>query len=312
MNPTLSLVLKILACGAFGLAVMLIVVGVYYLTRGVRLEAGASTMVSMRRNDMRQRALRKSALWRLLLPWIQLFSALLVRFDLASLREYVSEPYARAGYPGGLDDDEVVALGFILGLGIAAFIAFSTWVFVGGLWMAIGVAGIPIGYIVLVSNLKTRAHLREIQILQGLPYLLDLLVLMLRSGTSLRLALTRVVADYDDHPIGVEFGQVLAEIEVGAVRVDAFKRMSDRLKIQDVTSLTDSIVQSEELGWPLAETLERLADRLSAERILRAQAAAGAAGVLVMLPSTLVLAAAVLLLFSPIIVRILRNGLGLQ
>jgi hypothetical protein len=84
--------------------------------------------------------------------------------------------------------------------------------------------------------------------------------------------------------------------------------MADRLKIPDITSLGDAIVQSEELGWPLADTLERLADRINAERILNAQATAGAAGVYVMLPSTLVLMSAVLLLFAPFVVRYLVTG----
>ena len=75
-----------------------------------------------------------------------------------------------------------------------------------------------------------------------------------------------------------------------------------------VPPLTDALVQSEELGWPLAETLEGLADRLNGERVLRAQATAGAAGVYVMLPSTLVLLSAVLLLFAPFIVRYLVTG----
>jgi tight adherence protein C len=145
-----------------------------------------------------------------------------------------------------------------------------------------------------------------------MPYALDLLVLMLRSGTSLRIALGRVIEDYQAHSLGIELGQVIAEIDVGSPRPEAFKKMADRLKIPDITSLVDAIVQSEELGWPLADTLERLADRINAERILNAQATAGAAGVYVMLPSTLVLMSAVLLLFAPFIVRYLVTGTIVQ
>ena len=67
------------------------------------------------------------------------------------------------------------------------------------------------------------------------------------------------------------------------------------MKSNDIAALADAIVQSEELGWPLADTLERQADRMAAERILQAQSKAGAAGVLVMIPSTLVLLAAIIL-----------------
>ena len=105
-----------------------------------------------------------------------------------------------------------------------------------------------------------------------------------------------------------DMADVLAEIDVGSPRAEAFKKMAGRLKIPDITALVDALVQSEELGWPLADTLEGLADRLSGERMLRAQSTAGAAGVYVMLPSTLVLLSAVLLLFAPFIVRYLVTG----
>jgi len=95
---------------------------------------------------------------------------------------------------------------------------------------------------------------------------------------------------------------------VGSPRAEAFKKMAERLKIPDITSLVDAIVQSEELGWPLAETLERLADRINAERVLQAQAKAGAAGVYVMVPSTLVLLSAILMLFAPFIVLYIVTG----
>jgi tight adherence protein C len=252
--------------------------------------------------------LAQSPVFRVTLPWLGVIAAMTARLNLEGLRNYVRVPYAQAGYPGGLDDDEVVSLGVLLGLGAAVFVGFSAVVLLGVWWVWIGVMGLPLGFLILVSSLKSQASARELKILQAMPYLLDLMVLMLRSGTSLRIALSRVVEDYRYHPIGVELGQVLAEMDVGTSRADAFRRLAERLKIPDVTSLADVIVQSEELGWPLAETLERLADRLSAERVLRAQSKAGAAGVLVMLPSTMVLAAAVLLLFGPIIVRALRAG----
>jgi len=172
----------------------------------------------------------------------------------------------------------------------------------------VALVGIPLGFVATVSHLKSRADEREAEILRALPYALDLLVLMLRSGTSMRIALSRVIDDYQRHALGVEFGQVLAEIDVGSPRAEAFKKMAERLKIPDITSLVDAIVQSEELGWPLAETLERLADRINAERVLQAQAKAGAAGVYVMVPSTLVLLSAILMLFAPFIVLYIVTG----
>jgi tight adherence protein C len=265
-------------------------------------------MTSMRRAEMRQAALDESPAFRAALPVVMAVAAAVQKLGLDPLRQYVRDPYVRAGYPGGLDDDELVAAGVLLSLTFTLGLAFVIGALFGpGLvWLAL--IGLPLGFAALVAHLQTRGEEREVAIMRAMPYALDLLVLMLRSGTSLRIALARVIDDYRRHPLGVELGQVLAEIDVGAPRAEAFKKMAARLKIPDVTSLVDAIVQSEELGWPLADTLERLADRISAERVLRAQATAGAAGVYVMLPSTLVLMSAILLLFAPFIVSYLVTG----
>jgi tight adherence protein C len=309
MDPAL---IKIIACSLFGLAAFLFVFWLYRLSATVQKGSSTYTGTSGRRAEMRDLALRNSALFRLVVPWLQALGNAVDRLGFNSLKTYVHDPYVRAGYPGGLEDGEVVGLGFLLSLVFTAFVAFSVLVLLPPIWLPLALLGMPMGLLMLVSSLKTRAAIREIEILKGLPYLLDLITLMLRSGTSLRLALVRVVNDYEGHPIGVEFGQVLAEIDMGATRIDAFKKLADRLKISDISQLTDAILQSEELGWPLAETLERLADRIQNERMLKAQATAGAAGVYVMIPSTLVLISSVLLLFSPLIVSYLRKGVDLQ
>jgi tight adherence protein C len=249
-----------------------------------------------------------SPVFRFSLPIIGALSGMINNLGLEPLRQYVHEPYVRAGYPGGLDDDELVATGALLSVLFTIGLGFLSVAFFGIdlVWLAL--LGLPLGFMVVVAHLKSAAKEREVEIMRAMPYAMDLLVLMLRSGTSMRIALGRLIEDYQGHSLGIELGQVIAEIDVGSPRTEAFKKMADRLKIPDITSLVDAIVQSEELGWPLADTLERLADRINAERILNAQATAGAAGVYVMLPSTLVLMSAVLLLFAPFLVRYLVTG----
>jgi tight adherence protein C len=302
-----ALVLKLLAAGMFGGAVMLLVLAAWGLLQRAR-GGGIGAPVSMRRAEMRQHALQESPVFRATLPFISAIGGTVRQIGLEPLRQYVHLPYVRAGYPGGLEDDEVVAVGILLSAVFTLLMAFLVTALLGVPFAWVALVGIPAGFLALVAHLQSRGEEREVAIMRAMPYALDLLVLMLRSGTSLRIALGRVIEDYDRHPLGIELGQVIAEIDVGAPRAEAFKKLADRLKIPDITSLVDAIVQSEELGWPLADTLERLADRINAERVLQAQAKAGAAGVYVMLPSTLVLLSAILLLFAPFIVLYLVTG----
>lgn len=309
MDP---LLLKILAALFAGLAAALFVIVGQGLLRSGKGDPQRYGGDSMRRAEVRRRALANSWLFAFALPVIHGLGRLMASINAEALRAYVREPYARAGYPGGMEDDEVVGLGVLLGILFTVFIGFSATVLVGPYWTWVGLLGFPVGFLAIVSTFKTQAAAREVAMLRALPYVLDLIVLILRSGTTLGIALGRVVEDLGDHPLGDELGQVLAEMNMGAARAAAFKAMSQRLKITDITALTDSVIQSEELGWPLADTLERLANRLATERSLRAQTKAGAAGVWVMIPSTLVLMSAVLLLFGPIIVRVLRGDYKLQ
>ncbi|HVS73502.1 MAG TPA: type II secretion system F family protein [Phycisphaerae bacterium] len=302
------IVLKGAAAGFFGVAVALLAAAAWALVRREQVARAGVGMTSIRRAEMRRQAVADSPAFGLVLPVIAGVAGVVSRLGLDPLRSYVHDPYVRAGYPGGLDDDEVVASGALLSVvfvGAIALVAVGLFG-LGFAWMAL--IGFPLGFMALVAHFKSAAKEREVEIMRALPYALDLLVLMLRSGTSLRIALLRVIEDYQGHALGTEFGQVLAEVDVGSPRAEAFKKMAGRLKIPDVTALVDALVQSEELGWPLADTLEGLADRLNAERMLRAQSTAGAAGVYVMLPSTLVLLSAVLLLFAPFIVRYLVTG----
>jgi tight adherence protein C len=308
MPPLSPQILAPIAAVCFGTAASLLVWVIYQLLRSEKIEGYVASGTSMRRAENRRKAIASSPLLAMLVLVLKIPAGLISRMDLAPLRKYVRGPYTKAGYPGGFDDDEVVALGMLLSVLVGVFGVFSAGVFFGVASSWIGFLCAPAGFLVMVSSLQTRADLRQRQILTAMPYVLDLLVLILRSGTSLNIALARVVEDYQDHPVGEEMGQVLAEIQMGSPRTEALRRFAERMDHPDIRSLADSIMQSEELGWPLAETLARQSDRMAAERVLRAQAKAGAAGVIVMLPSTLVLLAAVLLLFGPIIVRFLRGG----
>ena len=308
MNP---IVLKLLSALCFGAAAALLGVAGYRSLQTDKI-SGSALDPSMRRSDQRKRALAQSPLFAFFLVWLRTPASIAAQMRAPSIRAYVRAPYARAGYPGGLDDDELVALGGLLGVVAVAFVGFSAAVVLGTGFVWFGLCALPAGFLALVTSLQNRAEVRENRIVRAMPYVLDLIVLILRSGTSLSIALKRVVDDYNNHPVGEELGQVLAEIEMGAPRVEALRRWADRVKSPDVTALADSITQSEELGWPLADTLERQADRMAGERVLQAQAKAGAAGVMVMIPSTLVLVGAVILLFGPMVVRYLNGTFGVK
>ena len=77
-----------------------------------------------------------------------------------------------------------------------------------------------------------------------------------------------------------------------------------------VTTFVDDLLQSEELGRPIADTLESLADRVRTIRTQDAIDTAGKAKVMVLVPGTLILLACMIMLFAPFIVKFYYQGSG--
>jgi tight adherence protein C len=102
---------------------------------------------------------------------------------------------------------------------------------------------------------------------------------------------------------------VLADINVGKTRREAFTALRERLSDDEITSIVSAILQGEELGTPLARIFRTQADVLRLKRSQRAEAIAGEAGVKMLMPAVVVMASTVLIIFGPFILNWLYSGL---
>lgn len=160
----------------------------------------------------------------------------------------------------------------------------------------------------LRRHLRRRALQRQQSIKRQLPFLLDLLTLLMYAGISFSQALRQAVGEFEGKPIAQEFGRALSDMQMGKTRSDSFDALRTRLDDDDVTALVGAILQSEELGSPLAETLRTQADVLRLKRSQRAETLAGEAGVNMLLPAVLVMAATVLIILGPFALNVFRLG----
>jgi len=119
-----------------------------------------------------------------------------------------------------------------------------------------------------------------------------------------------VAIDYARHPIGLEFRSVLTDLEMGVTKEDALANLGNRVPIEAVRTFADDLTEAELLGRPVADTLQRLADRSRERRITQANETAGQAKVMVLVPGMLVFIATLLLLFSPFVVKYFYGGYG--
>ena len=156
------------------------------------------------------------------------------------------------------------------------------------------------GYL-LRRRLASRARYRLLMIKRRLPFLLDLMTLLMEAGSTFLQSLSEAVGEFRDHPVGVEFGRVLAELSMGKTRTEALESMRERLADDEITSIVGSIIQGEQLGTPLALLFRIQSDVLRIKRTQRAETLAGEAGVKMLLPAVLVMAATVIIILGPFI-----------
>jgi len=95
---------------------------------------------------------------------------------------------------------------------------------------------------------------RRRQIQRSLAEATDLLTLVVESGMSLDEGLLSITERFHN-ALGDEIGKVLREIRLGRPRMAALEHMADSAGVPDLHHLVESIVQSDQMGVPIARLL---------------------------------------------------------
>lgn len=161
--------------------------------------------------------------------------------------------------------------------------------------------------VVLRRRLTSQARYRLWIIKRRLPFLLDLLTLLMEAGSTFMNALREACNEFRDHPVGVEFSRVLMEMNMGKSRTAALESLKARLADDEITSIVGSIIQGETLGTPLALLFRTQADVLRIKRTQRAETIAGEAGVKMLMPAVLIMGATVLIILGPFMINFMEG-----
>ena len=299
------------------------------------LQAGASVVVGLavfvfawwiltvlRTEDLKQGAewrydiSRINELRRICVPYrvFQPVIGLLAKVNRLVLRDSLPEIQRQiqaAGLPRFWLAEEYLAWMELLAMFITPiYIYFFVSLFaVAGLLPALG--GFLLTAFFLRLRLASRAALRLRTIKRRMPFLLDLLTLLMEAGSTFMNALVQGVDEFQGHPVAEEFGRVLTDMNLGKTRAEAFVAMRERLSDDEITSIIGAILQGEELGTPLAQIFRTQADVLRLKRTQRAETIAGEAGVNMLLPAVLVMVATVLVIVGPFLLNYLYFGMSM-
>jgi len=162
-----------------------------------------------------------------------------------------------------------------LALGVAALILVPIAVprQVGSLLFTVTVFAAVLGFMAPVFWVRSRRSRRQRKIREGLPHVLDLLLVCTEAGLGLDMAIARVGDEFArTHPIlSEQLGLISAELRAGRPRADAFRGFAERTGVQEVNSLVNLLIQSDLLGTSMASTLRVFATDMRDHQLLKAE-----------------------------------------
>lgn len=113
-------------------------------------------------------------------------------------------------------------------------------------------------FVLPVARIARAKRLRQERITRDLPDFLDILSVTVVAGVGFRAALQRV-ADRFGGPLAEEITLTLYQMANGASRREAFTNLRSRNDSEAVSQFVTAFLQAEELGAPLAQTLQQIA-----------------------------------------------------
>lgn len=150
-------------------------------------------------------------------------------------------------------------------------------------------------FILPVSRVAAAARKRKEQIEQDLPDFLDVLAVTVSAGLAFRAALRRVT-DYFDGPLADEVKVALNELEHGLTMRAALQGVTARTRSDLVERFVRAFLQAEELGAPLAQTLNEIALDIRRESAQKAKKRASEAAPKISVVTTVFLTPASIIL----------------
>ena len=159
-----------------------------------------------------------------------------------------------AGRPDGMTVDSFLQLltkyAVFLGATSFAFLLLGNF-----LQAVIAILAIPL---LPFARLAGHQRRRREAIDDALPDFLDVLAVTVGAGIAFRSALDRVSARFTG-PLRDELLFTLHQLDVGVPRRQAFSNLRDRCDSESMSSFVSAFLQAEELGAPLAESLNGIA-----------------------------------------------------
>jgi len=203
-------------------------------------------------------------------------------------------------------------VGLLLVLGLVGAVAAPLIVHKGGTGgILVGLtAGMIIGFEFPAIWVSRQRSARIRGITEGLPEILDLLLVCTEAGLGLDTALDRVGRETGgSQPIlSRELQMITTELRAGRPRQSTMRQFSERTGCPEVQSLVNLMVQADTFGTSISQTLRVFAEDMRLRRLLKAEEAANKVTVkLSMILVGCFLPALVMAIMAPVLLDAAKN-----
>jgi tight adherence protein C len=162
-------------------------------------------------------------------------------------------------------------------------------------------------------NLEIIANKRMADIENGVPDLIDLLVICSESGLDLNRSIRRIARELrtSNPTLADELSLTSIELEMIPDHRQVFKNLEDRTNCMQIKSLSKTLSQSIEYGSSLSTTLRDLAVESRQKRMLNAEAKAAQAPTLLTLPMMFfIMPCLFIVMLGPVIIGMMKSFNG--
>jgi tight adherence protein C len=154
--------------------------------------------------------------------------------------------------------------------------------------------------------LRSAVASRQTELRRLLPDVLDLLTLCVESGLGLDAAFRRVTEETTGS-LANEISQMLHEVDLGKPRREALEDLAARVQLQEVDVVVNSMIQSQQMGTSLSQTLRSQTRLMRLRRRQRAEQMARQASVKMAFPLVLFLMPSLfIVVLGPIAINIFK------
>jgi tight adherence protein C len=247
---------------------------------------------------------------RVIVPVIRRVGEFSARFTPQKAIQDTARKLELAGNPWPIDAATFLAIRFILAVVLGGFLVAivlisppsnpnDNFMYIGGATFA----GFYLPHLMLTSKITRRQK----EIRKAMPDALDLLTICVEAGLGFDAAMSKVSEKWDNE-LSLALSRTIREIQLGKVRRDALKDMSDRLGIPEMTSFVAAIIQSEQLGVSMAKVLRIQSDQMRVKRRQRAEEEAHKAPIKMIIPMALLIFPSIMIIIlTPAALQIMES-----